>query len=61
MAVSHPYARAGDYTVSVSSTWDAWFTVDGMGPWPVGGDPVVQTSGPLAIPVVEARAELVVG
>ncbi len=61
MAVNHPYAHAGSYPVSVSSTWEAWFTVDGMGPWPVGGDPVVQTVGPLAVSVVEARAELVIG
>lgn len=60
-AVSHAYPRAGSYPVSVSSTWDAWFTVDGMGPWPVGGAPVVQAEGPLTVSVVEARAELVVG
>jgi hypothetical protein len=61
MTVAHAYPRAGSYPVSVMSTWDAWFTVDGMGPWPVGGDPVVQTEGPLAVSVVAARAELVVG
>jgi hypothetical protein len=61
MSISHPYRRAGTFPVGVTSTWEAWFTVDGMGPWPVGGDPVVQTSGPLPVSVVEARAELVVG
>lgn len=61
MAISHSYAHAGAYPVSVSSTWDAWFTVDGMGPWPVGGAPVVQVASPPPVRVVEARAELVVG
>lgn len=59
--VSHSYRRAGGYPVSLSSTWEAWFTVDGLGPWPVGGDPVVQTDNSLTVSVVEARAELVVG
>ncbi|MCZ3385418.1 MAG: PKD domain-containing protein [Actinomycetia bacterium] len=61
MAVSHAYARAGSYPVSVNSTWEAWFTVDGLGPWPVGGDLVIQTAGPLVVSVSEARAELLVG
>ncbi len=61
MTVSHPYPRAGEYPVSATTSWEAWFTVDGMGPWPVGGDPVVQVSDPLTVSVVEARAELVVG
>jgi hypothetical protein len=59
--VSHTYRRAGGYPVVVSAEWQAWFTVDGMGPWPVGGDPVVQTVGPVELPVVPARAELVTG
>lgn len=59
--VSHPYSRAGVYPASVVTAWEAWFTVDGMGPWQVGGDPVVQVSDPLTVSVVEARAELVVG
>ncbi len=61
LGVSHSYRRAGDYLVGVSTTWDAWFTVDGLGPWPVGGDPVVQVADPLQLTVCEARAELVVG
>lgn len=60
-SVSHLYGRAGTYPVSVSSTWEAWFTVDGMGPWPVGGAPVVQVANPSPVQVFEARAELVVG
>lgn len=59
--VSHAYDQAGQYGVTVTTEWQAWFTVDGMGPWPVGGDPVVQVSGPQTLPVVEARAELVAG
>ncbi|MEO8106903.1 MAG: PKD domain-containing protein [Actinomycetes bacterium] len=61
MSVSHAYGRAGVYPVSVSSTWDAWFTVDGMGPWPVGGAPVIQVASPPQVRVAAARAELVVG
>ena len=61
MAISHSYAHSGAYPVSVSSTWEAWFTVDGLGPWPVGGPPVVQVASPPPVLVVEARAELVVG
>lgn len=61
MTLIHTYSRAGLYPVSASSTWEAWFTVDGMGPWPVGGQPVVQSADPLPVSVVEARAELVVG
>ncbi|MGB2840458.1 MAG: PKD domain-containing protein [Actinomycetes bacterium] len=60
-SVSHAYGRAGAYPVSVSSTWDAWFTVDGLGPWPVGGAPVVQVASTPLVQVFEARAELVVG
>ena len=59
--VSHPYMHPGKYPVSVSAEWRAWFTVDGLGPWPVEGPPIVQTVGPLALQVVEARAELVTG
>ncbi|HEX5016020.1 MAG TPA: PKD domain-containing protein [Actinomycetes bacterium] len=59
--VSHTYSRSGEYAVGVVTEWEAWFTVDGMGPWPVGGEPVTQASGPLALRVLEARAQLVTG
>jgi hypothetical protein len=59
--VSHTYAHAGSHAVGVTAEWRAWFTVDGMGPWPVQGDPVVQSVGPIPLQVVEARAELVTG
>ena len=61
MDVAHSYTNPGSYGVGVTTSWEAWFTVDGMGPWQVQGDPVVQTAGPLAIDVVQARAELVTG
>lgn len=59
--VTHRYDSAGSFPVRVTATWDAWFTVEGLGPWPVGGPPVTQTAVPMVVPVVEARAELVVG
>lgn len=58
-SVSHVYEHSGAYGVLVTSEWRAWFTVDGMGPFAVGGDPVTQTSGPLDLAVRSARAELV--
>jgi len=58
-SVSHVYERSGDFAPSVTTEWRAWFTVDGMGPFAVVGDPVTQTSGPLTLPVYQARAELV--
>lgn len=58
-SVSHVYERSGDFAPSVSTEWQAWFTVDGMGPFAVNGDPVIQNSGPLTLPVYQARAELV--
>jgi hypothetical protein len=60
-AVSHAYTRPGQYPVQVTASWQAWFTVDGLGPWPVAGDPVEQTQGLPLLPVVEARAQLVTG
>ena len=57
--VAHAYDHAGRYPVSVTAEWRAWFTVDGMGPWPVAGAAVTQTEGPFDLAVVEARAQLV--
>lgn len=59
--VAHAYDRAGEYSVTAEAAWEAWFTVDGLGPWPVEGDPVVQVADPLGLRVAQARAELVVG
>jgi hypothetical protein len=58
-AVSHTYARPGPVMVRVTSQWQGWFTVDGLGPFPVGGPPVQQVSDPLPLVVDEARAVLV--
>lgn len=57
--VSHTFTRPGRYAVQVSSAWRAWFTVGGFGPYPVGGDPVVQQAPSIPVDVLEARAELV--
>jgi hypothetical protein len=59
--VTHEYTHAGAYEVGLSTEWRAWFTVDGMGPWPVAGNAVVQTAPALPLQVMEARAELVTG
>jgi hypothetical protein len=59
-SVSHTYRKAGEYSVTVATEWRAWFTVDGLGPFEVGGDPVVQVASPFGIPVQQARAQLVV-
>jgi len=60
-AVAHTYEAAGDYPVVVTTEWRAWFTVDGLGPFPVAGPPVVQVGDPLTLVVSEARAELIAG
>ncbi len=59
-SVAHTYREAGEYVVMVATEWRAWFTVDGLGPFEVGGDPVVQVATPFTIPVQQARAQLVV-
>ncbi|HVQ87380.1 MAG TPA: PKD domain-containing protein [Actinomycetes bacterium] len=59
--VAHTYTESGSYPVTLSTEWEAWFTVDGFGPFPVSGDPVVQVSTPFALPVQEARAQLIIG
>lgn len=57
-SVAHVYQRPGRYPVAVTSVWDGWFTVDGMGPFQVGGPQVTQ-SQLLSVDVAEARAVLV--
>lgn len=57
-SVAHEYQRPGRYAVAVTAVWEGWFTVDGLGPFPVGGDQVTQTDV-LAVDVREARAVLV--
>ncbi len=58
-SVAHTFTSAGHFPVEVTSSWEAWFTVDGMGPFRVGGEPVVQVAPPLDVEVLQARAELV--
>lgn len=61
VTVAHAYRDAGRHQVTATASWQAWFTADGLGPWPVGGGAVVQVADPLQVRVAEARAELVVG
>ena len=60
-SVAHTYTSAGQYPVVVTTEWQAWFTVDGLGPYPVEGPPVIQVGDPLVMQVHEARAELISG
>jgi len=59
VSVAHTYTRAGRLLARVTSEWQGWFTVDGLGPFPVAGPAVTQASGPLPVLVHEARAVLV--
>lgn len=56
-SVAHVYPRPGRYAVSVTAVWEGWFTVDGLGPFAVGGDQVTQADG-LVVDVRQARAVL---
>jgi len=47
--------------VTVTTYWKASFTVDGDGPFAVPGAEISKTSGPLAVPVRQAGAQLVGG
>ncbi len=60
MSVSHSYRAAGTPQVVLTTTWDGEFTVDGLGPFPVAGPPVTQST-PLQLTVREAHAQLVAG
>lgn len=57
LAVSHTYRRVGRHTVTCTTTWEATFTVDGLGPFPVQ-EPITQRVTRV-IRVHEARARLV--
>jgi hypothetical protein len=59
--VSYTYPDAGDRDVSVTTYWRASFTIDGDGPFQVPGAEISKTAGPIAVPVREARSELVGG
>jgi len=56
--VSHTFTHAGQFTVSVDSSWTGTFTVDGLGPFDVTGGPVTQAAT-LAVTVREAGGQLV--
>jgi hypothetical protein len=58
--VTYTYTTTGARQVSVVTTWRGRFTVDGAGPYEIA-EPVVQRSAPLAVPVVQARSQLVQG
>ena len=60
-AVTYIYRDVGGRQVSVTTSWDATFTVDGDGPFQVPGGVITKTAGPLAVPVRQAAAELVGG
>ncbi len=59
--VSYTYATPGDRQVSLTTTWDATFTIDGSGAYAVPGPAITKTVGPLAVPVREAHSTLVGG
>jgi hypothetical protein len=59
--VTYTYPDAGGREVSVTTYWDASFTVDGDGPFQVPGAEISKTAGPITVPVREAKPELVGG
>ena len=58
MSVAHTYATSGAQRVRLSSSWAGTFTVDGLGPFAVGGGPVVLRSQ-LPVQVRPAGAVLI--
>ncbi len=59
--VAYTYPSAGDRDVSLTTSWDATFTIDGGGPYTVPGPAITKTVGPIAVPVREAHSSLVGG
>ena len=55
--VSHAYASAGRRTISVTAVWRGQFSVEGLGPFDVPGDPLTQDDR-VTIDVREAHAVL---
>lgn len=47
--------------MTVTTYWRASFTVNGEGPFQVPGAELSKTAGPIAVPVREARSELIGG
>jgi hypothetical protein len=58
LSVSHTYRRAARPTAKVTAVWRGQFTVEGLGPFAVSGDPLTQT-GSVPVVVRAARAVLV--
>lgn len=58
--ITHTYRRPGTFRVGVTTTWEASYEVNGVGPFAVGGDPVTQQNS-FAVNVKEARAVLITG
>jgi len=56
-AVNHSYRSAGQFTVSVTTSWSGQFWVDGAGPFVVEG-PAPTQRAVLSVLVLPARAEL---
>ena len=61
MSVAYTYADPGGRQVTVTTYWRASFTVNGEGPFQVPGAELSKTAGPIAVPVREARSELIGG
>jgi hypothetical protein len=55
--VAHAYGREGRFAVTVTTTWQGQFWVDGAGPFVVSGAPVTQAAQ-LVVPVRAAVAQL---
>jgi len=60
-SVAYTYAGPGAREVSVTTYWKASFTVNGDGPFAVPGPEISKTAPPIAVPVREARSQLVRG
>lgn len=60
-SVSWTYGSSGPRAVTLTTYWDAQFTVAGAGPYDVTGPALSKTAGPLTVPVREARSHLVGG
>jgi hypothetical protein len=58
MSVAHTYRSLGANAAEVTTVWRGEYVVDGLGPYPVPGDPLTQGSM-LQVQVREARAVLV--
>lgn len=55
--ITHSWRTPADPVVSVTATWQGWFTVDGLGPFPASGARITQEAQ-LALNVHPARTVL---